>query len=264
MQLICPSCDSRFLVPDTAVGPAGRVVECGQCRHRWRVLPPAGGEGAAAPQEAPAEAAAGLATARAGAPDGPQLGVKPAGPSLSAGEPRRNPQLKAAAIDAAGRRARGGPGAGRRKTGGWGVAVGWGIFALVIVALVLGAVLERERVMAWAPSTTPLYQMVGLAGAAPAEPVALQLQQVRSDRKQIDGVTTLVIEGEIHNPTSRTVTVPPLVATLTDPDGAELKRWVFAARVENLPPGGRARFETSTDDPPSQGKLTLNFVTNGS
>lgn len=33
--LVCPSCQTRYLVADTAIGPAGRQVRCAACKHSW-------------------------------------------------------------------------------------------------------------------------------------------------------------------------------------------------------------------------------------
>ncbi len=35
MILVCPSCDSKFKVPDNAIPPEGRKVRCAQCGHVW-------------------------------------------------------------------------------------------------------------------------------------------------------------------------------------------------------------------------------------
>lgn len=35
MILVCPSCQTRYLVANSAIGPAGRQVRCAACKHSW-------------------------------------------------------------------------------------------------------------------------------------------------------------------------------------------------------------------------------------
>jgi predicted Zn finger-like uncharacterized protein len=40
MELICPSCEARYRVPDGAIGSRGRQVSCTNCGHAWHAVPP--------------------------------------------------------------------------------------------------------------------------------------------------------------------------------------------------------------------------------
>ena len=48
IEIVCPSCEARYQLPEGSIGPEGRKVSCSSCSYKWRALP----EGAA-PVEAP-------------------------------------------------------------------------------------------------------------------------------------------------------------------------------------------------------------------
>lgn len=39
MIIVCPVCDTRFLLSATAMGPEGRDVRCAKCSHKWHAVP---------------------------------------------------------------------------------------------------------------------------------------------------------------------------------------------------------------------------------
>jgi len=139
--------------------------------------------------------------------------------------------------------------------------IGWSLLILLVVLLAAGAWFERERIMVLVPETTRLYALVGLA-SAPPPPVGegLELRDVTSVRRLVDGQRTLLIEGSVVNVTDTPQTVPTLRAVLTDPQGQEITHWTFTAEGGDLPPGGVTTFQTSTQDPPREGNLSLIFV----
>ena len=74
MILVCPSCDSKFKVPDNAIPPEGRKVRCAQCGSAWHAT-----------------------TANELKPPKPARAGKPVGANV-AGRPRQTPP--AAEVDA--------------------------------------------------------------------------------------------------------------------------------------------------------------------
>lgn len=55
MRLICPNCGAQYDVPDGAIPPAGREVQCSSCGHAWFEIetPEPAAESAPIPPEAP-------------------------------------------------------------------------------------------------------------------------------------------------------------------------------------------------------------------
>jgi hypothetical protein len=141
---------------------------------------------------------------------------------------------------------------------GAGRALGWALLLVVVAGLAAGFVFGREQIVARVPAAAKLYELAGLSGDVAG--VGLELREVTSVRRLVDGERLVVIEGLVANVSERTRPIPLLSASLTDSKGEELKRWTFAASDSALPPGGTASFQTSTKNPPREGNLAINFV----
>ena len=156
------------------------------------------------------------------------------------------------------RRVRSKPPRPSRKQRESSLAAGWIAFLIVVTGLAAGFYFGRAQLVAMVPQMTRLYDLVGLA--AKPDALGLDLRDVKSVRRLVDGERVVVIEGLVVNVSSETRKVPSLRASLTDSEGAEIDRWTFEAAEKNLPPGGTARFETIAKNPPREGSLSIDFV----
>lgn len=233
MILNCPSCSTRFLIDPALLEPDGRRVRCGRCGDGWFQAPTA-----ASGDDAPASAGAAASTI---------------------------PRLQE--FDEARRRSAGarmmaltGPKVARRLPSP--IAMGWIGLVVVVVALAAGLLLGRDQLIAHLPETEKLYAAAGLLPAAEPEKIGegLELRDVRSIKRLVDGQQTLLIEGNIVNASENPKIVPKLRASVTDADGVELTHWTFSANGKNLEPGDSTTFQTSAESPAEGVNLSLIFV----
>ena len=89
----------------------------------------------------------------------------------------------------------------------------------------------------------------------------LELGKLESERRSDDGVPVLVIRGEIANPSVGTRDLPPLMASLYDAEGKELRSWRFTAAEKTVPAEQQVLFQTELRDPPDAATdLKISFV----
>lgn len=257
MHLTCPSCGATFLVEPEHLGPTGRRVRCGKCGHTWHQERPS--EADAAEQSEARAAAAPFApskpTAEPAAEPAPEPAAAPAAIAAAKPEPapepvdtgERGPRRTASKPPS---RAR-----GRREPS---LAAGWILFLVVVTGLAAGFYFGRAQLVAMVPQMTRLYDLVGLS--AESAELGLELRDVKSVRRLVDGDRVVVIEGLVVNVSGQTRRVPPLRASLTDAEGVELDRWTFEAADATLAPGGATEFETVAKNPPREGNLSIDFV----
>lgn len=277
MILVCENCNAQFVVNAAKLGAAGRTVRCGKCGHNWHQNPPGDMPGAA-PMAQPAATPAPLPDSN----DDDAPGLIPAliqrlREKLSA-LPRpklpaipfldKIPFLKRKAEEApAGedepaapppvpkRRPFGGKLA-TRKGGG---KVGWIAFAAVALVLPLAAVLAREPIVDGWPPAAKLFDAIGLHVEVPG--AGLQLRNVTSDRRQVGGLTILVLEGEIVNLSKVPREIPMLRGGLRDANRLELQHWLFSTGSQKLTPQEAIKFRAEYPDPPNEtADITLVFV----
>jgi predicted Zn finger-like uncharacterized protein len=246
MILICPACNTRYLVPDAAIGASGRQVRCASCKHSWFQDPPslALDAGARSPDSVSAAPVA-------PAPSAPTT-VEPVPPA--AGPASEVPENEVQArydgprevapihdIVPAGRR--------RRNT-----ARLLTIASIIIALLLLSGI---GAVVAVGPDN--LAEKLGIVPAP--VPLVIEMTGKPERRETASGNELLAVTGKVVNPTDQPQTVRDIRAELRDTQGRTVYSWTITRPVPMLAPGASAEFDSAAVDIPRGAKnLHLSFI----
>jgi predicted Zn finger-like uncharacterized protein len=222
MILTCPECATSYFVDDSRIAPAGRVVKCSNCGARWTARP----EAAEAAEEAPA--------AEAQAPAHSEPLLPPDELVVEAQESDPAPAAPVLVREAM---------APRREAGG--KVVVWAASAVVVAALIAGAVIFRADVVRLLPASQAAYAGLGLPVSS------LVIEKVHAEPAFQGGRPVLAVTGQIRNTRDAVAVVPSLRVSLLDRSGKPVAVKVARPIDAQAPAHAVRHFSIAIVDPPA-------------
>jgi len=239
MILECTECETRYVIPDGAIGPEGRTVRCANCKHSWFQEPEPTLE-----LDQPIEEDLAEETPEASVPEAPAPSRRALPPILPvAPTPPIEPTRGYIDYDAFAHQP---PFRARRNP-----ARRWTIAAVVAGVAMLGA--TAAIITNGAPRTA-----AALFHSATETPLRIVNKPI--DRHDYNGNEVFAVSGTVLNPTDTRQRVPDIRADLLDSQRRVVFSWVIRPEATALPPKGRVAFNSAKLDVPVNAKfLSLSF-----
>jgi predicted Zn finger-like uncharacterized protein len=263
MDITCPSCAAVYDIEDASVTVSGRKVRCAACTTVWRVYPPdlepdLHHEQAKAALSPPAQTE-GVPQVHAQS-ETETSNTSPAEIQTDRkdvhqeGESEESSQAVPRRVKwAKDKKPEKQPSLAKQAL------VSWHAAAIAAAVCVVGFGLhQRERVVQFLPQAAKIYAAVGLQ----VNLRGIEIKGVSSRIIDDNGVSVLVVDGDLLNVTGRKLDVPRLRFAVRGQEGQEVYVWSAQADRSSLQPGEVLNFRRRLAAPPIEGKdVSVRFVT---
>ena len=258
MELACPNCDTRFKVPDGAIGDDGRKVRCSACSHQWRAYPP---EHSEPPLELEDEVAPPPPLKEQYSYDDSQAGQQhyhaesyqeeeyyeeepeqQSRPRSAQAQPPTWDEPAAAAYLFK-----------NPESGGWRIVVG-----VLLLAIVGGTYFLRNEVVHTFPQAVKLYELAGIPLTNVGKGLEIVDQQWRMN--ELVGIKSLAVRGSIQNNATFSLSPGPLKVLIFGEDGTQLSEEKQDLAIASVEAGAKADFAFTLPAPSAPvGKVEIIF-----